>query len=271
MSLRFPKFLYGVTAVVGLGLISAPAIARELKVCADPNNMPYSNAKGEGFENRIAALVAADMGATAKFVWKPEWRGFVRKGLKAGLCDVVPGVPTNFERVRATKPYYTATYAFVQRQGSAPIASFDDERLKTSRIGVQLVGNDGANTPPMDELARRGLNQHIHGFMVYGDWSKPNPLAPIVDAVANGDIDVALVWGPVADYYAAREIPPLLVTPVNTQRLMSFSIGMGVRKQDTELANELSRIIERRRDDIRKILADYHIAPSIDQKSATAE
>ncbi|WP_024276309.1 quinoprotein dehydrogenase-associated putative ABC transporter substrate-binding protein [Hyphomicrobium sp. 802] len=258
-------------AITTVFLASSPAISRELKVCADPNNMPYSNAKGEGFENRIAELVATDMGATAKFIWKPEWRGFVRKGLKAGLCDVVPGVPTNFERVRATKPYYTASYAFVQRQGASPITSFDDERLKTSRIGVQLVGNDGANTPPMDELARRGLNQHVQGFMVYGDWSKPNPLAPIVDAVSNGDIDIALVWGPIADYYAAREIPPLRVTPVTTGRLMSFSIAMGVRKQDKELANEINRIIDRRRDDIRKILADYNITPSMDQKSATAE
>ncbi len=269
MSSRFPSLLCSVAAV--LGLVSTPALARELKVCADPNNMPYSNAKGEGFENRIAELVAADMGATAKFVWKPEWRGFVRKGLKAGLCDVVPGVPTNFERVRATKPYYTATYAFVQRRGSSPITSFDDERLKTSRIGVQLVGNDGANTPPMDELAQRGLNQHIRGFMVFGDWSKPNPLAPIVDAVANGDVDVALVWGPIAEYYAAREIPPLVVTPVVTSRVVPFSIAMGVRKQDAELANEISRIIERRRDDIRRILADYHITPLVNQKSATAE
>ncbi|HML27956.1 MAG TPA: quinoprotein dehydrogenase-associated putative ABC transporter substrate-binding protein [Hyphomicrobium sp.] len=269
MSLRFLSLLCGIANLIDV--VSVAAQARELTVCADPNNMPYSDAKGRGFENRIAELVAADMGATTKFVWKPEWRGFVRKGLKAGLCDVVPGVPTNFERVRATKPYYTATYAFVQRRGSAPISSFDDERLKTSRIGVQLVGNDGANTPPMNELARRGLTQHIHGFMVYGDWSKPDPLAPIVDAVANGDIDVALVWGPVADYYAARESPPLNVTPVSTGRLMTFSIAMGVRKQDVELANEISHIIERRRDDIGKILADYHIAPSIEQKSATAE
>lgn len=270
MSLRFLSLRLCWTAALA-GIASVPALGRDLKVCADPNNMPYSDAKGRGFENRIAELVAADMGATAKFVWKSEWRGFVRKGLKAGLCDVVPGVPANFQRVRATKPYYTATYAFVQRQGSTPIASFDDERLKTSRIGVQLVGNDGANTPPMDELARRGLTQHIHGFMVYGDWSKPDPLAPIVDAVANGDIDVALVWGPVADYYAAREIPPLSVTPISTSRLMTFSIAMGVRKQDVELANQISEIIERRRDAIGKILAGYHIAPSIEQRSATAE
>ena len=133
----------------------------------------------------------------------------MRKGLKAGLCDVIPGVPTNFKQVRTTRPYYTASYAFVQSPDAKPITSFDDAKLRDARIGVQLVGDDGANTPPMTELAQRGITHNIRGFMVYGDWSKSDPLSPIVGAVAHHDVDVALVWGPVAGYYAARQNPPL--------------------------------------------------------------
>lgn len=269
MSSRFPELACCVVALTALA--SYTATARELKVCADPNNMPFSNAQGEGFENHVAELVAKDMGATAKFVWKPEWRGFVRKGLNAHACDVVPGVPSHYERVRATRPYYTATYAFVQPAGTHLITSFDDATLQNARIGVQLVGDDAANTPPMNELARRGLTHSVRGFMVMGDWSKPDPLSPIVKAVADGEVDVALVWGPVADYYGARQTPPLRVTHISDLPQMSFSISMGVRKDDAALADEINGILEKRQGDVRKILSDYHVQSSGDTKSATAE
>lgn len=269
MSLRFLDVVgCGVGALL---LASSGVSARELKVCADPNNMPFSNEQGQGLENRMAELVAKDMGATVKFVWKPEWRGFIRKGLNAHECDVVPGVPANYERVRPTKPYYRTSYAIVQRAESSPIVSFDDKALQTARIGVQLVGDDGANTPPMDELAEHGLTHSIRGYMVFGDWSKPDPLAPIVDAVAHHDVDVAFVWGPVADYYGARENPPLRVTHIDSMAPMSFSIAMGVRKNDKPLADEINRILERRQSDIQRILADFHIQSSGQSKSATAE
>jgi len=269
MSLRFPEAVCcGFAAML---FASGGASARELKVCADPNNMPFSNEQGQGFENRLAELVAKDMGATVKFVWKPEWRGFVRKGLNAHACDVVPGVPANYGRVLPTKPYYRASYAIVQPAVSPPIASFDDPALQTARIGVQLVGDDGANTPPMDELAKHGLTHSIRGYMVFGDWSKPDPLAPIVDAVAHRDVDVAFVWGPVADYYGARETPPLRVTHIDSMKPMTFSISMGVRKRDKALADEINRILERRQSDIQRILAEFHIQSSGPSKSATAE
>lgn len=274
MSLRFleARWLGALGSALMLSALAAsPAASRELRVCADPNNMPFSNDRAEGFENRVAKVVAAELGATVKFVWKPEWRGFVRKGLNANLCDVIPGVPANFERVRTTRPYYTASYAFVQSADAPPIASFDDAKLEATRIGVQLVGNDGANTPPMNELARRGLTKHIRGFMVYGDWSKPDPLAPIIDAVADHSVDIAVVWGPVAGYYAARQTPPLRVTPVAGNAAMSFSIAMGVRKKDATLADEISRALEKRQADIRRILAAYHMPLPPDQKSTTAE
>jgi mxaJ protein len=270
MSSRFNRAFF--LAIGTVALSAAPSYAREVKFCADPNNMPFSNDRGEGFENRIATLIAADMGATATFVWTPEWRGFIRKGLGAGLCDVVPGVPVDFQRVRATKPYYTASYAFVQPAGtSAPITSFDDASLRGKRIGVQLVGNDGANTPPMTELARRGITNGIKGYMVFGDWSKPDPLLPVVQGVARGDVDISVVWGPVADYYAARQTPPLRVTHINDIPDMTFSISMGVRKPDTALADQINRSLDKRQADIRKILADYYIQTSAMKKSAAAE
>ena len=271
----FSRFLScsvaAVSAIMFTAVASSPAASRELKVCADPNNMPFSNDRSEGFENRVSQLVATELRATVKFVWMPEWRGFVRKGLKAGLCDVIPGVPKNFKQVRTTRPYYTASYAFVQSPDAKPITSFDDAKLREARIGVQLVGDDGANTPPMTELAQRGITHNIRGFMVYGDWSKSDPLSPIVNAVAHHDVDVAVVWGPVAGYYAARQNPPLRVTPVAGSGPMSVSISMGVRKQDAALADEIDRALEKRQADIRSILADYHVPSSLEPKSATAE
>jgi len=233
--------------------------------------MPFSNDRAEGFENRISQLIATELGATVKFVWQPEWRGFVRKGLRAGSCDLIPGVPAKLGQVRTTRPYYSASYAFVQSPDAKPITAFDDAKLRNARIGVQLVGDDGANTPPMTELAQRGITHNIRGFMVYGDWSKSDPLSPIVDAVARHDVDVALVWGPVAGYYGARQNPPLRVTPVSGTGTMSFAISMGVRKQDAALADEINRALDKRQGDIRRILADYNVPSNVDPKSATAE
>lgn len=270
MSSHFPKLI--LLAAAALIAFASEAEARELRVCADPNNMPFSNSAGQGFENRIAAVVADDMHADLSFAWVPQWRGFVRKGLNAHVCDVVVGVPSDLKRLLTTKPYYEASYVFVQKHGAEPITSFDDAGLKRARVGVQLVGNDAANTPPMDELARRGLTGNVHGYMVYGDWSKPNPLEPIVGAVATGDIDVAVVWGPAATYFARRAEVPLEVTPITTPTAtrMSFDISMGVRKGDTALASEIDTALVRRRADIDAILADYGIAPS-PMKAATRE
>ena len=181
MFLRFlSRCTVGVISAVVLPAVAAsPAASRELKVCAEPNNMPFSNDKAEGFENRISQLIATELGATVKFVWQPEWRGFVRKGLKAGLCDVIPGVPANFGQVRTTRPYYTASYAFVQSPDAKPITAFDDAKLRDARIGVQLVGDDGANTPPM---TRAGTTRHHAQYSrLHGLWG----LVEVGSAVAD--------------------------------------------------------------------------------------
>jgi mxaJ protein len=238
--------------------------ARELKVCADPNNLPFSNAKGEGFENRIAELVARELGARVRYTWWAQRRGFFRSTLKAGTCDVVIGMPATLEMAAATRPYYRSTYVFLTRRDRGlNLRSFDDPRLKTLRIGVQIVGDDGFNTPPVHALTRRGVIGNLRGYTVYGDYSRPNPPAAIVDAVADGEVDVAIVWGPLAGWFAKQAKVPLSIVPVRPQIDPPFlpfvyDISMGTRRGDT-LTTRLNDIIVRRRAEIERILDDYGV------------
>ncbi len=252
-------------------LLALPASveARELRVCADPNNLPFSKQDGSGFENKIATVLADELGAELRYTWHAQRRGFLRETLNAGKCDVVMGYPPNYELLKSTKPYYRSSFAFVQRAGDREIRSFDDPALRTLKIGVQLVGDDGANTPPVQILAKRGIVSNVHGYMVYGDYRSGAPLSPIMTAVADGDVDVAIVWGPTAGYFASRERKPLSVTPVlfdpsMLSQPMTFDIAMGVRKDDAALAREINGAISKRRGDIDRILADYGV-PRVDR------
>ena len=247
----------------------AAAEAGQLRVCADPNNLPFSNEKQQGFENRIAELVARDLGAKLSYVWWAQRRGFVRNTINQNQCDVLIGVPASFERTRPTIPYYRSTYVFVTRRDrNLKIASFDDPRLKQLRVGVQLIGDDGINTPPAHALSNRGIIRNVRGYSVYGDYREPNPPARIVDAVAKGEIDVAVAWGPLAGYFAQREPVALDVIPVSPQIDLPFlpfvfDISMGVRRGNDALRERLNTIIERRRPDIDRILAEYGV-PRVD-------
>jgi mxaJ protein len=254
----------------------APAAARELRVCADPNNLPFSNERLEGFENRLASLVAREMHAEVRYTWWAQRRGFIRNTLRAGLCDVVPGVPASFELALATRPYYRSTYVFVSRADSGrQVESFDDPALRRLRIGVQMIGDDYSNAPPAHALAQRHIVSNVVGYSVYGDYSQPNPPARIVDAVANGEVDLAVVWGPLAGYFAARQPVGLTMTPVSPQIDLPFlpfvfDIAMGVRRADTALKEELDGILERRRAEIDAILAEYHV-PRVDVSTAAVD
>ncbi|MER8522845.1 substrate-binding domain-containing protein [Mesorhizobium sp. M0644] len=257
---------------LALSLVAAVANARELRICADPNNMPFSNAARQGFENKIAELIARELGATVSYTWWAQRRGFVRNTLKAGLCDVVPGTPANLEMLRTTAPYYRSSYVFVTRQDVPEITSFNDPRLRDLHIGVQLIGDDGANSPPVQALGRRGIVGHLIGFPVYGDYSAPNPPARIIEAVANGDIDMAVVWGPLAGYFAARQKVALRITPVSPrvdgpQLPMIFDISMGVRRGDDTLRSEVNAALTRHRAEIDAILATYQV-PRLDPVGA---
>jgi mxaJ protein len=254
--------------VLWLALVaaSASASAGELRVCADPNNLPYSNRAGEGFENRIIELLARDLGATVRYTWWAQRRGNVRSTLDAGDCDVIPGIASGIERVGTTRPYYRSGYVFVIRDDRPlrDVTTLDDARLKDAKIGVQLVGDDGANPPPAHALARRGIIDNVRGFTVYGDYADAAPQRAIVDAVAHGTIDIAIAWGPTAGYFAAQQKLPLRLTPVapwldGPQWPMQFDISVGVRKDDVALRRDLDRALERHRPEIAAILQRYAV------------
>ena len=186
-------------------LLAGPAAAKDLRVCADPNNLPFSNRAGQGFENKIAEVIAQHLGETVSYTWWAQRRGFARNTLKSDLCDLWLGVASGVETLATTRPYYRSTYVFVTRADRhLNIASFDDPRLRQLRIGVQMIGNDAQNTPPTHALARRGIVDNVRGYLIYGDYRTANPPAAIIDAVAKGDVDVAVVWGPLAGYFAQR-------------------------------------------------------------------
>lgn len=255
-------------AAITFVFLTATADARELRVCADPNNMPFSNAAGQGFENRIAEIVASDLGAKLTYTWWAQRRGFIRNTLKAGLCDLVPGTPSNLEMLRTTTPYYRSSYVFVTRRDGPDVASFNDPRLRDMRIGVQLIGDDGANSPPVQALGRRGIVGHLVGYPVYGDYSAPNPPARIVEAVASGEIDLAVVWGPLAGYFAARQKVPLRITPVapridGPQLPMIYDMSMGVRREDDALRGDVNGALSRHKVEIDALLSQYGV-PRLD-------
>jgi mxaJ protein len=244
-----------------LGLFAMAAQARELRVCADPNNLPFSHRDGSGFENRIVELIARDLGASVRYTWWAQRRGMLRNTLNAGECDVVPGTASNLEGVATTRPYYRSSYVFVARRDGpwANISSFDDPRLPRATIGVQLIGDDGANPPPAHALARRGMQANVRGYTVYGDYGSAVPQSTIFDALARGDIDLAVAWGPTAGWFAKRSNAPLTLTPVTPwldgpQWPMVFDISMAVRKDDRELRRELDRALERHAQEIARIL-----------------
>ncbi|BCM17854.1 substrate-binding domain-containing protein [Mesorhizobium sp. J8] len=259
----FPRIALGIAALALL-LLPATAGARELRVCADPNNLPFSNAAGQGFENRIAQIIADDLGARLTYTWWAQRRGFVRNTLKAGLCDLVPGTPANLEMLRTTRPYYRSSYVFVTRQEGPDVTSFNDPRLRELRIGVQLIGDDGANSPPVQALGRRGVVGHLIGYPVYGDYSAPNPPARIVEAVASGEIDLAVVWGPLAGYFANKQKVPLRITPVTPridgpQLPLMYDISMGVRREDDALRSEVNSALARHKAEIDAVLTQYGV------------
>jgi mxaJ protein len=269
----------GVLLAIVLAVVASPApsAVEPLRVCADPNNLPFTNERGEGFENELAELLARDLGTRVAYTWWAQRRGFLRNTLNAKRCDVVMGLPTAVEMAQTTRPYYRSSYVFVTRRSRRlHIRSFDDPRLKDLRVGVPLVGDDGANAPPAHALTRRGIVGNVRGFSVYGDYRENSPPSALIAAVARGDVDVAAAWGPLAGYFAARQPEPLEIIPVQPQAdgpflPMAFDISMAVRRGDTARKARLEAFIDHRRAEIDAILARYHVprVPAAPKKEET--
>jgi mxaJ protein len=249
------KFLVGFLLLISE--LGATAQTRELRVCADPNNMPFSSRDEKGFENRIAALVASDLNARLTFIWQRMGRGFVREYLDKSQCDLLIGVPANYRLVLTTSPYYRSTFVFVSRQGEPPALSLDSPELHGLKIGVQVL--DEQYTPPGEALARREMQGAIVGFDSIGDSA-----GSIVRAVADQKVDIAIVWGPLAGYFAKEFGNDLKLTPVEPEvdppgLPFTFEISMGVKKSNLALRDRLQKVLLDRRSDIRAILDDYGV------------
>jgi mxaJ protein len=258
-------------ATLGLAAQPRPDL---LRVCADPNNLPFSNERGEGFENRIAQIVADDLHMQLAYTWWPQRRGFVRNTLKAGKCDLVVGVPSHYELVATTRPYYRSTYVFVTRRDrNLQLASFDDPRLHTLQLGVHVVGDDYNNVPPAQALAWRSIVDNVHGYPIYGDYARPDPPRDLIDAVARGEVDVGMAWGPLAGYFAQRQSIPLQLVPVAPQvdrgvLPMSFAIAMGVRRGERAWRDRVQAAVDHRGAEIQAVLRRYGV-PLLPMSAAT--
>src|SRR4051794_20231928 len=244
---------------------SAAAEPDTLRVCADPNNLPFSNRAGEGFENKLAEMIAHKLGKQVAYTWWAQRRGFIRHTLKAGDCDVVMGVPAHYDLVEATKPYYRSGYVFVsQTARHLQLDAIDDPQLRTLTVGVHLIGDDGNNTPPAHALGQQGIVDNVRGYMIYGDSRDPDPPARLIEAVEHGEIEIAAAWGPLAGYAAKHSTVPLTITPITggerfAPQRFQFEIAMGVRKGDHALRDQLNEFIDQSGAEIRTLLMHYGV------------
>jgi len=257
-------------------LFALPALSadgRVLRVCADPNNLPFSNEAGGGFENRLAELIASDLKAQVKYTWWSERRSFLKNSLNAGLCDVVLGVPSSLDTVSTTAPYFRSTYVFVSRADHAlQVTSLNDAVLDKLRIGIHMVGDD--YTPPAHLLAQRGLSSHIVSYRLFGKFGEPNPPAKLIDAVVNGDIDIAIVWGPFAGYFAKQQRTALTIAPVSPAHFFSipfiYDMSAAVRKGDEALRAEINNALAHQCQAIHSLLVQYGI-PLVQEETPRCE
>ena len=230
---------------------------KELRVCGDPDNLPFSNNKREGFENKIAEVIAKELGAELTYYWWPHQRGLIRNTLRAGKCDVLISVPQGWEQVLWTKPYYRSGYAIVYPKAKGhKITSLDDPVLKQLKIGVYV------NSPPAEALAEKGIVKNVVGYNPLYDYRQDRPGKIIEDLIA-GEIDVAMVWGPVAGYYVKKlNASHLDIVPLQDGGLaapFTFDFSMGVREGNKALKAQLEEALGKRQAEIRKVLEDYGV------------
>jgi mxaJ protein len=251
---------------------SGGAEPKVLRVCADPDNLPFSNDKLEGFENKIAELVTRDLGAQLNYTWWPHQRGLVRRTLNQDLCDVLIGIPKGYDLVLWTTPYYRTAYVLASmKERGLQITSLDDPRLSQLKIGVHV------NTPPHDALTQRGIVGD--NVVVYRLFYTPHPHpdeqpSTLLEDLLTGEIDVALVWGPWAGYFVTKRSAPLELIPLRGgSRAMpfTFDISMGVRKGNKALKAELEEALKHKAADIKAILEAYGVPLMTAEAAPSAE
>lgn len=264
--------MYSVSRTVCLLLLFAGTLAlaaepQDLWVCADRNDLPYSNDQQQGFENKLAEMVAHDLGRRLQYVWWPASPTLSRRLFRKGACDIMMEIPSkDYGLAVPTQPYYSSSYVFVsKRDRHLAVQSFDDPQLRTVKIGLHVV--DDGFTPAAQELATRGIIRNVVGYSIFGNLAKENPSADLIRAVEEGKVDVAIVWGPLAGYFAQRAGVPLQLTPICADSLktslpVSFAISIGVRKDESALQQQLNQELARRRDDIHGLLQSYGIPMS---------
>jgi quinoprotein dehydrogenase-associated probable ABC transporter substrate-binding protein len=241
------------------------------RACEDPRNMPFSNEKGEGFENKLAELFATKLGKKLSFTYFPQATGFVRMTLASFKCDVIVGFPQGDDQAQVTIPYYRTTYALITKRGSGleDVTTIGDPKLKDKRIGVV------ARTPPSTVMAMNGLLAKAKSYPLFIDTRADSSAQTMVDDLIHGDIDCGILWGPMAGYYAARTDPPLVMVPLVKEAAtvpMMFRIGMAVRPSDQQWKRTLNKLIQDNQAEINKLLISYNI-PILDEQNAliTAE
>jgi mxaJ protein len=258
-------------AGLAITLVAAPAHAQRpaprepglIRVCADPDNMPSSNDKGEGYENKIAELIAKELKSKLTYVWYPTRRGYFRI-INGMYCDMAVEAPAGLDIAGVTKPYFRSGYVFVTRQGSGleNVSSLADPRLKRLKIGVNTYTSDGENSPPAMALSRYGVVGNLTGYNTFfSDQIRPED---IIKGVANKDVDMAIAWGPLAGYFAKQSPVPLVLKPLPPRDSLSdvpfqYNMGIAVRRKDKEFRDSLQAVLERRRPEVDSILKQYNV------------
>ena len=234
-----------------------------LRVCADPRNLPFSNEKGEGFENKLSEFFAEKLQKKLDYIYFPQAAGFVRMTLAAHRCDVIMGSPQGDDLVQGTNPYYRTAYALVAKQGGGldDVATLGDDRLKGKHIGVV------AGTPPATNMTAYGLMANARSYPLMVDTRIDSSAEAMINDLTSGKIDAAILWGPMAGFYARKASPPLHVTPLvkeTTGPRLAYRIGMGVRQADQNWKRLLNRLIQENQTAINKILLDFGV-PLLDE------
>jgi quinoprotein dehydrogenase-associated probable ABC transporter substrate-binding protein len=249
----------------GLDLSIELVDPKVLRVCADPRNLPFSNEQGEGFENKLAEFFAEKLQKKIDYMYFPQATGFVRMTLGAHRCDVIMGFPQGDDLVQGTNPYYRTAYALISKSGAGldDVASLDDARLKGKHIGIV------AGTPPATNMALNGLMTNAKPYPLMIDTRVDSSAQAMINDLNKGEIDAAVLWGPMAGFYAKKSNPPLHVTPLVHEKggpQLVYRIGMGVRRADQNWKRLLNRLIQENQSEINKVLAEYGV-PLLDEKN----